>query len=96
MSSLLLAIRRQAKELIETGKTSAEVSVMLGIKPGTVKARNLGVDGADGDDPQPRQDDGNSHLSSCKTYFSQSLISTAVKAASKNSLIVWSLPVAIT
>ncbi|MDC0267791.1 hypothetical protein OAK97_00625 [bacterium] len=31
MSSLPLDIRRQAKELIETGKTSAEVGVLLDI-----------------------------------------------------------------
>ena len=37
MSTLPLDIRRQAKELIETGKTSAEVGALLDIKPGTVR-----------------------------------------------------------
>ena len=37
MSPVLLDIRRQAKELIEAGKTSAEVGVLLDIKPGTVR-----------------------------------------------------------
>ena len=37
MSSLPLDIRRQAKELVEAGKTSAEVGVLLDIKPGTVR-----------------------------------------------------------
>ena len=33
MSTLPLDIRRQAKELIENGKTSAEVGALLDIKP---------------------------------------------------------------
>ncbi len=37
MSTLPLDIRRQGKELIETGKTSAEVEALLGIKPGTIR-----------------------------------------------------------
>ena len=37
MSTLPLDIRRQAKELIETGKTSAEVGTLLDIKPGTIR-----------------------------------------------------------
>jgi len=37
MSSLPLDIRRQAKELIEAGKISAEVGVLLSIKQGTVR-----------------------------------------------------------
>jgi len=37
MSSLPLDIRRQAKELVEAGKTSAEVGVLLDIKPGNVR-----------------------------------------------------------
>lgn len=36
MSSLPLDIRRQAKELIETGNTSSEVGALLDIKTGTV------------------------------------------------------------
>ena len=37
MSSLPLDIRRQAKSLVEAGKTSAEVGVLLDIKPSTVR-----------------------------------------------------------
>ncbi len=37
MSTLPLDIRRQAKELMETGKTSSEVGALLDIKPGTVR-----------------------------------------------------------
>jgi uncharacterized protein YjcR len=37
MSSFPLDIRRQAKSLVEAGKTSAEVGVLLDIKPGTVR-----------------------------------------------------------
>jgi hypothetical protein len=37
MSTLTMDIRRQAKELIETGKTSAEVGALLNIKPGTIR-----------------------------------------------------------
>ena len=35
MLPLPLDIRRQAKELIEAGKTSADVGALLDIKPGT-------------------------------------------------------------
>ena len=45
MSSFPLDIRRQAKELIETGKTSSEVGVLLGINynppPKSLEARRL-------------------------------------------------------
>ena len=34
MSKILLDLRRQAKGLIEAGKTSADVGVLLDIKPG--------------------------------------------------------------
>ena len=37
MSTLPLDIRRQGKELIETGKTSAEVEALLDIKPGIIR-----------------------------------------------------------
>jgi len=37
MSKILLDLRRQAKELIEAGKISAEVGVLLSIKQGTVR-----------------------------------------------------------
>jgi uncharacterized protein YjcR len=37
MSTIPLDIRRQAKELIETGKTSAEIGALLDIKPGTIR-----------------------------------------------------------
>jgi len=37
MSFLPLDIRRQAKSLVEAGKTSAEVGVLLSIKQGTVR-----------------------------------------------------------
>lgn len=37
MSFLPLDIRRQAKSLVEAGKTSSEVGVLLDIKPGTVR-----------------------------------------------------------
>jgi len=37
MSTLPPDIRPQAKELIETGKTSAEVGALLDIKPGTIR-----------------------------------------------------------
>ena len=58
MSSLPLDIRRQAKELVEAGKSSQEIGALLDIKPGTVrewKRRYLwhGPDGLDrqcGDD----------------------------------------------
>lgn len=36
MSTLSLDIRKQAKEPIETGKTSAEFGALLDIKPGTI------------------------------------------------------------
>ena len=35
MSKILLDLRRQAKGLIEAGKTSADVGALLDIKPGT-------------------------------------------------------------
>jgi len=52
MSSLPLDIRRQAKELVEAGKSSQEIGALLDIKPGTVrewKRRYLwhGPDGLD-------------------------------------------------
>ncbi|MDA7627584.1 hypothetical protein N8843_03005 [Verrucomicrobia bacterium] len=37
MSPVPLDIRRQAKSLVEAGKTSAEVGVLLDIKPSTVR-----------------------------------------------------------
>jgi len=37
MSSLPLDIRRQAKELVEAGKSSQEIGALLDIKPGTVR-----------------------------------------------------------
>ena len=37
MSALSLDIRRQAKELIETGKIAVEVGALLDIKPGTIR-----------------------------------------------------------
>ncbi|MBT3595122.1 MAG: hypothetical protein HN758_04960 [Verrucomicrobia bacterium] len=37
MSPVPQDIRRQAKSLVEAGKTSAEVGVLLDIKPGTVR-----------------------------------------------------------
>ena len=58
MSSLPLDIRRQAKSLVEAGKTSAEVGVLLDIKPGTVcewKRRYM-WDGPEGQD-RPFGDD---------------------------------------
>ncbi|MDA7525061.1 hypothetical protein N8616_05615 [Verrucomicrobia bacterium] len=56
MSSLPLEIRRQAKELVEAGKTSAEVGVLLDIKPGTVREwkRRYMWDGPEGQD-RPRR-----------------------------------------
>ena len=58
MSSLPLDIRRQAKVLIEAGKTSAEVGVLLDIKPGTVREwkRRYMWDGPEGQD-RPCNDD---------------------------------------
>ena len=58
MSPLPLDIRRQAKELIETGKTSAEVGALLDIKPGTIGEwkRRYMWDGPEGLD-RPRNDD---------------------------------------
>ncbi|MDC0264534.1 hypothetical protein OAL86_05445 [Verrucomicrobia bacterium] len=58
MSSLPLEIRRQAKELVEAGKTSAEVGVLLDIKPGTVREwkRRYMWDGPEGQD-RPYKDD---------------------------------------
>ena len=37
MSPVPLAICGQARELVEAGKASAEVGVLLDIKPGTVR-----------------------------------------------------------
>jgi uncharacterized protein YjcR len=37
MPSLPLDIRRQAKELVEAGKTSADLGALLDIKPGTIR-----------------------------------------------------------
>ena len=37
MSSIPLDIRRQAKELVEAGKSSQEIGALLDIKPGTVR-----------------------------------------------------------
>ena len=58
MSTLPPDIRRQAKELIETGKTSAEVGALLDIKPGTIRElkRRYMWDGPEGLD-RPRNDD---------------------------------------
>ena len=58
MSTLPLDIRRQAKELIETGKTSAEVGALLDIKPGTIREwkRRYMWDGPEGLD-RPCNDD---------------------------------------
>ena len=52
MSSLPLDIRRQAKSLVEAGKTSAEVGVLLDIKPGTIREwkRRYMWDGPEGQD----------------------------------------------
>jgi transposase len=58
MSSIPLDIRRQAKELIEAGKSSQEIGSLLDIKPGTVREwkRRYMWDGPDGSDRQ-RSDD---------------------------------------
>ena len=58
MSTLPLDMRRQAKELIETGKTSAEVGALLDIKPGTIREwkRRYMWDGPEGLD-RSRNDD---------------------------------------
>ena len=58
MSTLPLDIRRQAKELIETGKTSAEVGALLDIKPGTVREwkRRYMWDGPEGLTYRPKPD----------------------------------------
>ena len=58
MSSLPLDIRRQAKSLVEAGKTSAEVGVLLDIKPGTVREwkRRYMWDGPE-DQDRPCNDD---------------------------------------
>lgn len=58
MSTLPLDIPRQAKSLIETGKTSAELDAFLDIKPGTLhewKGRYM-WDGPEGLD-RPCNDD---------------------------------------
>jgi len=54
MSSIPLDIRRQAKELIEAGKSSQEIGSLLDIKPGTVREwkRRYMWDGPDGFDRQ--------------------------------------------
>ena len=58
MSTLPLDMRRQAKELIETGKTSAEVGALLDIKPRTIREwkRRYMCDGPEGLD-RPCNDD---------------------------------------
>ena len=58
MSTIPLDIRRQAKDLIETGKTSAEVGALLDIKPGTIREwkRRYMWDGPEGLD-RPCNDD---------------------------------------
>jgi hypothetical protein len=58
MSTLPLDIRRQAKELIETGKTSAEVGALLDIKPGTIREwkRRYMWDGPEGLDRPCNED----------------------------------------
>ena len=58
MPSLPLDIRRQAKSLVEAGKTSAEVGALLDIKPGTVREwkRRYMWDGPEGQD-RPCNDD---------------------------------------
>ena len=58
MSTLPLDIRRQAKDLIETGKTSAEVGALLDIKPRTIREckRRYMCDGPEGLD-RPCNDD---------------------------------------
>ena len=58
MSSLPLDIRRQAKSLVEAGKTSAEVGTLLDIKPGTIREwkRRYMWDGPEGHD-RPCNDD---------------------------------------
>ena len=58
MSKILLDLRRQAKGLIETGKTSAEVGALLDVKPGTVREwkRRYMWDGPEGLD-RPCHDD---------------------------------------
>ncbi|XOV70437.1 MAG: helix-turn-helix domain-containing protein [Verrucomicrobiota bacterium] len=54
MSSLPLDIRRQAKELVEAGKSSHEIGALLDIKPGTVREwkRRYMWDGPEGLDRQ--------------------------------------------
>jgi hypothetical protein len=58
MSTLPLDIRRQAKSLVEAGKTSAEVGALLDIKPGTIREwkRRYMWDGPEGLD-RPYNDD---------------------------------------
>ena len=58
MSTLPLDIRRQAKDLIETGKTAAEVGALLDIKPRTIREwkRRYMWDGPEGLD-RPCNDD---------------------------------------
>ena len=58
ISTLPLDIRRQAKELIENGKTSAEVGALLDIKPGTIREwkRRYMWDGPEGLDRPCNED----------------------------------------
>jgi len=58
MSKLLLDLRRQAKGLIEAGKTSAEVGALLDIKPGTIREwkRRYMWDGPEGLDRPCNED----------------------------------------
>ena len=52
MSSIPLDIRRQAKELVEAGRSSQEIGALLDIKPGTVREwkRRYMWDGPEGQD----------------------------------------------
>jgi hypothetical protein len=58
MSSLPLDIRRQAKELVEAGKSSQEIGALLDNKPGTVREwkRRYMWDGPEGQE-RPCNDD---------------------------------------
>ena len=67
MPSLPLDIRRQAKSLVEAGKTSAEVGVLLDIKPGTVREwkRRYMWDGPEGQE-RPCNDDMGTDQTFCR------------------------------